>query len=110
MGLDGSRHAGCAAAQGETGGDDPACAAARCGARPADHPERPSFSKSETRRNARPGNPNSSYGVGVVFTFEETHLPNAFDLSAFVPYFAVNAAEPAARSVLHDFAAAIVAA
>jgi hypothetical protein len=62
---------------------------------------------------ARPRENNKTtrrYGAGVVFTFDETHLPNAFDLLALVPYFALNAAAPAARSVLHDLAAAIVAA
>ena len=46
----------------------------------------------------------------MAFAFAATHLPNAFDLFAFVPYFALNASRPAACSVLQDFAALIVAA
>ena len=55
-------------------------------------------------------NPERRWSYGVVLTLLETHLPNAFDLLAPVPYFVVKAARPAARSVLQDLAAAIVAA
>src|SRR4051812_24283779 len=48
------------------------------------------------------------YGA-FVFAFCATHLPNAFDFVLFVPYFALKAAAPEARSVLHCFAAAVSA-
>jgi predicted membrane metal-binding protein len=41
----------------------------------------------------------------------ETHFPNALDLLAFVPYFALNGVSPSVfRSVLQVFAALMVAA
>jgi len=45
----------------------------------------------------------------LVLAFAETHFPNAFDLFAFVPYFALKAAGSAFCSVLQALAAAIVA-
>ena len=42
-------------------------------------------------------------------TLPETHLPNAFDLFVFGPYFAWKAAASAFRSAQHCFEALIVA-
>src|SRR4029450_12549835 len=42
-------------------------------------------------------------------TLPETHLPNAFDLFAFVPYLVLKAAGSAFRSVQHALAAWFVA-
>jgi hypothetical protein len=63
------------------------------------------------RGQAQPApDPERRWSYGVVLTLLETHLPNASDLFAPVPYFVAKAAVPAARSVLQDLAAAIVAA
>ena len=45
----------------------------------------------------------------MCLTLPETHLPNAFDLFAFVPYLALKAAGSAFRSAKHAFAALTVA-
>jgi hypothetical protein len=46
---------------------------------------------------------------GVCLTFPETHLPNALDLFAFVPYLALKAAGSGLRSAQHALAALVVA-
>src|SRR5262245_35613445 len=45
----------------------------------------------------------------VCLTFPETHLPNALDLFAFVPYLALNAAGSGLRSAQQALAALVVA-
>jgi hypothetical protein len=52
--------------------------------------------------------PDRCYGPECL-TLPETHLPNAFDLFAFVPYLALNAAGSGLRSVQHALAALVVA-
>jgi hypothetical protein len=54
--------------------------------------------------------PERRWSYWVVLTLLETHRPKAFNLLAPVPYFVAKAATSAARSVLQDLAAAIVAA
>src|SRR6478672_4643625 len=46
---------------------------------------------------------------GVCLTLPETHLPNALDLFAFVPYLALKAAGSGWRSVQQALAALVVA-
>lgn len=82
----------------------------------------PLLTRAETRAAAQPASnrkrvraassltvvPDRRYGPECL-TLPETHLPNAFDLFAFVPYLALNAAGSGLRSVQHALAALVVA-